>query len=169
MMRHALEFALCCVAWLWWASVAAQPAHQHGAAEPALPSARAVAPPAMSAKACRKGAFTDAMALINASVRASRNLAETGNAKSTVAMAELDSIVGIAIEQASAEFDCVKGTLVLGYDRNFADTAKLAWQHAKARKMSPSHIQQAQRLITTIELAGAPTASTAIAAGKAKN
>ena len=136
-------------------SVVAQHTHQHSpASAPATaPSFNNIPPPA---KTCRKGAFTDAMALINSSVRASRNLSTTATGKSSIAFAELDSILGIAIGQASAEFDCVKGSLVLGYDKNFADTAKLAWNQAKARNMSPVYIEQALQLSKQIELSGAP-------------
>ncbi len=167
MMPGSFRLALCCLVWACAINALAQHTHQHSAGAPsasaasASPNSGKAASPTAPAKACRKGSFTDAMALINASVRASRNLAQTGNGKSTVAMAELDAIAGIAIEQASAEFDCVQGTLVLGYDQNFADTARLAWNHAKARKMSPIHIQQAQQLISTIEQTGAPATTRA--------
>lgn len=134
---------------------ASQHAHQHGTTSSPLVASNAVSatsPP----KPCRKGSFTDAMALINSSVRASRSLALTNGGKSSVAAAELDSILGIAIGQASAEFECVRGTLVMGYDKNFADTAKLAWNHAKVRNMAPLYIDQALQLAKSIELSGAP-------------
>ena len=138
--------------------VAAQHMHQHPAAgtTAAAPTSNGIF---ASSKTCRKGAFTDAMALINASVRASRSLAVAGNGASPIAMAELDSILGIAITQANGEFDCVKGTLVMGYDKNFANTAKLAWNHAKTRNMAPAYVEQARQLSKSIEQTGAPAAA----------
>jgi hypothetical protein len=159
MMRHVCRLALSVLVGAGGVYAHAQHAHHHAAGLPAATAAAKVTASAIPAKACRKGAFTDAMALVNASVRASRDVVQTGSGKSTVAMAELDAIVGIAIDQAAAEYECVKGTLVLGYDKNFADTAKLAWNHAKARKMSPAHIQQAAQLMAVIELTGAPAKS----------
>lgn len=151
MMQRAIAILLCAISW----GAAAQHIHQHGAA-PLTASAPSGNSSAVSAKVCRKGAFTDAMALINSSVRASRNLETTGAAKSSIASAELDSILAIAISQASAEFECVKGSLILGYDKNFADTAKLAWNQARARNMAPTYIEQALQLSKLIELTGAP-------------
>jgi hypothetical protein len=132
---------------------AAQQAHQHSSSSVVATNTVSVTLPP---KPCRKGAFTDAMALINSSVRASRSLALTNAGTSSVAAAELDSILGIAIGQASAEFECVRGTLVMGYDKNFADTAKLAWNHAKVRNMAPLYVDQALQLAKSIELNGAP-------------
>lgn len=160
MMRPAIVVALLVLGSL---GAAAQHTHQHvhENSHQHRPASKSVAASGSNgifapSKTCRKGAFTDAMALINASVRASRSLAIAGSGTSTVALAELDSILGIAIGQASSEFDCVKGTLVMGYDKNFADTAKLAGNHAKARNMAPAYFEQAQQLSKSIELAGAP-------------
>ncbi len=105
--------------------------------------------------ACRKGAFLDPMATINASVRASQHLLKAGAVKVDVALAELDSILGIAIGQASVEYECVRGSLTLGYDKNFADTAQRAWQHAQQRKLAPVFVAQAKALHTEILMTGA--------------
>lgn len=132
--------------------------HDHAAHknQAALISVAPVAPPALLERpACRKGAFLDPMATINASVRASQHLLKAGAAKLDVALAELDSILGIAIGQASAEYECVRGSLKLGYDKNFADTAQRAWQHAQQRKLSPASITQAKALQAEILKTGA--------------
>lgn len=145
------------------AALAAQADAQHNSHDHAahknqavLISVAPVAPPALLERpACRKGAFLDPMATINASVRASQHLLKAGAAKLDVALAELDSILGIAIGQASAEYECVRGSLKLGYDKNFADTAQRAWQHAQQRKLSPASITQAKALQAEILKTGA--------------
>lgn len=139
--------------------------HAHGSVQANPPSTNTQA---LSEKSCRKGAFTDAMALINASVRASQSLAQQSGAKGLggglgggvgVPLAELDSILGIAIRQASEEYACVKGVLVMGYDKNYADTVKLAVGHAQSRRMSTNTVALANDLLAKIQLSGKPLAA----------
>jgi hypothetical protein len=133
--------------------------HSHSSS---LPSKASSSTMVLSEKSCRKGAFTDAMALMNASVRASQSLAQQSGAKAVgVPLAELDSILGIAIRQASEEYACVKGVLVMGYDKNYADTVKLAVGHAQSRRMNPSTVALAKVLLTKIESSGKPLATAA--------
>ncbi|MGL4573459.1 MAG: hypothetical protein ACRCV9_01580 [Burkholderiaceae bacterium] len=110
--------------------------------------------PAPQERWCRQGAFVDAMALINAAVRASRALPPASVAKNNVAAAELDSILSIAVQQAAAEYVCVKGKLKSGYDKNYADTVRLALAHATARKLAPKTQDAARALIAEIESSG---------------
>jgi hypothetical protein len=103
---------------------------------------------------CRQGAFVDAMALINAAVRASRALPPASTAKANIAAAELDSILAIAVQQAAAEYACVKGKLKSGYDKNYADTVRLALAYSTARKLAPKTQDAARALIAEIESSG---------------
>jgi hypothetical protein len=136
-----------------------QSTHTQGSAH-ASPASSST--PALSEKSCRKGAFTDAMALMNASVRASQSLVQQSSARGvSVPLAELDSILGIAIHQASDEYACVKGVLVMGYDKNYADTIKLVIGHAQSRRLSPSTVALATQLLKSIEVSGKPVAPAA--------
>jgi hypothetical protein len=114
----------------------------------------AASTPAPQERWCRQGAFVDAMALINAAVRASRALPPPSAAKFSIAAAELDSILTIAVQQAAAEYPCVKGKLKAGYDKNYADTMRLALAHSTARKLAPKTQDAARALIAEIESSG---------------
>lgn len=101
---------------------------------------------------CQRGAFIDAMSLLNAAVRASKNAPQDA----AIAQAELDSILRIAIRQAAAAYPCARGTLQLGYDQNYAQTVRVAREHARARRMAPDVVEAADKLAAEILANGAP-------------
>jgi hypothetical protein len=110
---------------------------------------------------CRRGAFTNPMAQLNAAVRASRALMESGAAKTDrvrlrIALAELDEVLILSIEQATSEYVCARGTLVMGYDKNFSDNARRALAHARSRHLSENVVSKARSLAESIETSGAP-------------
>ena len=106
---------------------------------------------------CRSGAFLDAIRLMNSAMRAHDALRQSGNTNTnatSVAQAELGSVLAVAIKQAREEYHCVQGTLALGYDVSYAETVKRAALVAQAMRLSPSVIATALELAA--EFANAP-------------
>jgi hypothetical protein len=113
----------------------------------------ASAAPETAAEArCQRCAFLDALILMNAVVRASLNTPQ----QAAIAQAELDAILRIAIRQAATAYPCARGTLLLGFDKNYADTVRTARTHAASRKLPPDVLYMADQLMGEILTTGAP-------------
>jgi hypothetical protein len=154
MMRFIRDRAMLCAALIGASSLFVHSVANAQTSDPAYASeSPSIDASKLPERWCRSGGFLDAIKLMNASTRSLESL---NKQDATIANAELNAILAIAIKQAAEEYHCVRGTLIAGYDVSYAATVKRAMAHAQTARFSPDVVKTARELIANLEASGAP-------------
>jgi hypothetical protein len=117
-------------------------AHHHDHAAPVL------AAHVQTAQKCRAGAFVDAANIINSVVEIAMALPANTLDRT---LAELDTVLYTALQQAHTETHGVAGTLSFGYDQSYARGVARGVALAKSRGLSADVIALGNSVVAALE------------------